>query len=807
MRGRASSNGASDRGSGAWRRRFMVIPLVLAAASAGVYFARLHAAPIFLNRDEVFFALDARAIAATGRDTYGRFLPLFFQMNDQRFGSPMWFQPLLMYGIALSLKVLPFSEQAIRVPMAIAGVLDVVLMYFIGALVFETEILAVVAAALVAMTPAHFIFSRVATDYQAPVPFILGWLLSLLLYCRSNNPRHLFVAGVILGIGTFSYIAAYALMPLYLLLTCALLFQKHEPLKRFWTLAAAYATPLACAVPFLLLHPSVVRDVAVRFQRIQPDPSAGLVNLRRFLDAPAIYAGIWNPRLLFIDGPERTMHTTWLAGVFLVALAALLLVGTVRAIRQPLSQRSLLLLGGLLLAPIPASLVGENEAIRRALAMVPFAVLLAVSGLEYLWTAEHGRARRIVFVVLWSIPIALAATYHDYLPHAQAFVRACSVPLLVVGLGVVLRDVTTGRTNPSVVQSASRPVGGSNNSLIGEWFERDGRLRSIVAAIVSIACVQVASLRVPHIADLIAAATVVLIAMAIVRGRLSMGRITTGIVLAVLSSEFLNVYVDYTARRLGPVPASLVLAGLRSIVAAAVLAAAATVAASVRRPNIGPPRDDAVGPILWLACLQLAYFFIDRFTNSSLRLVHSALVLIAGVGLAAALSKSSDRLRIARLSTAALTVVACLQFGYFVADYLNDFQVRGSGSLEGNIGLAFEAVVARAQHADVPAIQLARMTQGTDLGEEYWKVYLIKHHREDLLARTKTGPYQAFDAEVVRRLPAGSLVVARPSSENDRAIDGMVTAGELTKDLVKAPDGTPIFWVLQTADASRAHGQ
>jgi hypothetical protein len=458
----------------------------------------------------------------------------------------------------------------------------------------------------------------------------------------------------------------------------------------------------------------------------------------------------------------------------------MLLVGVARAIRRPLSQRSLLLVGGLLIAPIPASLVGETEAIRRALAMVPFAVLLAVSGLEYLWTAESSRARRTAFVVLWSIPIALAAMYHDYLPHAQAIVRACSIPLAVVGLGIVLRDVR---------------------------FERKGSFPSIVAALASIACVHVAYLRVPHTADFIAIATAVVIALATFRGRLSIGPITSAIVLALMSSEFLYVYVDFTASRVGLIPASLVLAAIRSICAIAVLAGAVVVATAMRRPNTGPPNDNAVAPIVWLVCVQLAYFFIDRFTISGLRLVHASAVLVAGVGLAAVLSKSSDRLRIARLSMAALAVVACLQFGYFFADYLADFQVRGSGSLEGNIGMAFDAVVSRAERADVPSIQLARMTQGTDLGEEYWKVYLIKRHREDLLARTTTGPYEAFDPDAVRRLPAGSLVVTRPSSENDRAIDKMVTAGELTRDLIKAPDGTPIFWLLQTAVAATVHSQ
>src|SRR5438034_10917863 len=123
----------------------------------------------------MFFGLTAHSLASTGRDTQGRFMPLYFQ-SQMRYGSEMWFQPILMYAAALSVKVSGLSEGTIRLPMALAGVVDVVLVYFIGRLLLRRELPAIAAAVLLALTPAHFIHSRVAMDFQPPLPFRLRWL-------------------------------------------------------------------------------------------------------------------------------------------------------------------------------------------------------------------------------------------------------------------------------------------------------------------------------------------------------------------------------------------------------------------------------------------------------------------------------------------------------------------------------------------------------------------------------------------------------------------------------------------------------
>src|SRR5262245_56626892 len=174
--------------SAASRRARILVPCAIAVVTAALYLPRLGEAPRYLVVDELYSALTAHSVAATGRDPHGAFLPLYFQMDLPRQGRPMWFQPFLMYAITLALTLRPFSEAAIRTPMAIAGVVNVVLMYLIGRQVFGGYLFPIAAAALLALTPAHFMYSRYAMDFQAPLPFILGWLLCLTAYLK--RPDH-----------------------------------------------------------------------------------------------------------------------------------------------------------------------------------------------------------------------------------------------------------------------------------------------------------------------------------------------------------------------------------------------------------------------------------------------------------------------------------------------------------------------------------------------------------------------------------------------------------------------------------------
>ena len=71
-------------------------------------------------------------------------------------------------------------------------------------------------------------------------------------------------------------------------------------------------------------------------------------------------------------------------------------------------------------------------------------------------------------------------------------------------------------------------------------------------------------------------------------------------------------------------------------------------------------------------------------------------------------------------------------------------------------------------------------------------MYLIKHHREDLLERTR---YFNADTLDVSGVPVGSLLLA---STQDAALEKLVASGELKRvALIPEPGDPPAFEILR----------
>jgi 4-amino-4-deoxy-L-arabinose transferase-like glycosyltransferase len=390
-------------GAAALPARVPAVVWALIGAVLLVYPARLQDAPIYLSPDEATIAVDAHALATTGRDVYGRFFPLYFQTQVTGESRMGWFTPAIFYFSALFLKVLPFSEFSVRLPTACIGLIDVALTWLIGRRVFKDERLAFVAAALLALTPAHFILSRYALDYIYPVPFVLAWLLCLLIFLERGSLNLLFAATACLGIGFYSYIASVVMMPLYFALTCLILYQTHATRRAYGAAAFGLLLPLVPLVLWLARHPGAFAETVQRYELYDATRLNPVQGLREFLSFPnidrlvSLYWTFFNPSFLFLSGDRAMMFSTRTIGVFLLPIAALLPCGLVRIAASGYSPVNLLIVVAFFTAPVAAVLGSEGAAIVRAAELLPFGALLAAFGVDYLWSAPSRiRFRRAV---------------------------------------------------------------------------------------------------------------------------------------------------------------------------------------------------------------------------------------------------------------------------------------------------------------------------------------------------------------------------------------------------------------------------
>jgi 4-amino-4-deoxy-L-arabinose transferase-like glycosyltransferase len=374
---------------------------VLAIVSLALYASYLGSSPGDLNHLERSMAGEAQAIASTGRDLEGRLLPLYFHISDT-----LWFQPVPVYFTALLFKLWPAPETGVRWPTAIVGTIDVVLMYLVARKLLRQEPLAIVAACLLMMMPAHFIHSRLAMDYLYPVPFVLGWLLSLLGYLEQPAPRRLVAATTLLGIGCYTHSSALILMPMYLIVTCAAVWLEGSRPTRYFVAAAGFVAPLLLLVPWFLTHPGTYLDTVGRWA-VHPAhvryPLEGLkaaANWGSLTVRAGLYWEFLGPALLFFGRDATALGSMPGTGMFLAPVALLIPIGVYQIVTSLPPPIGRVLLLATACTPIAAALLDERYAIGHELALLPLVITIAAFGVDCLFSTRRTGWRLLAISLL-----------------------------------------------------------------------------------------------------------------------------------------------------------------------------------------------------------------------------------------------------------------------------------------------------------------------------------------------------------------------------------------------------------------------
>jgi 4-amino-4-deoxy-L-arabinose transferase-like glycosyltransferase len=386
----------------------------LAVAVLLLYGTRLGESPIYLMHDESKFALQAQAIASTGHDLTGHFMPVYFTEAE----FPAGRDPIIVYATALGLKLLPLSEWSVRLPTAIVGVVDVVLMFLLTRTLFGGDWIAVCAALLLALTPGHFMRSRLVLSPVFALPFVLAWLWSLADFSERGGRRQLITACAWLGVGMYSYLACMVMMPVYLALTVWLVAR-----RRAWPFlpaaALGFTVPLVPMAAWYATHAERYSQIVDAYRLFNAGqrgtealPSLGLMDsIKLRLD---LCWSFFSPEFLFLSGHPSLIDSTRTAGVFSIALAVFIPVGAYVLARGRHGAIGLVMLIGLLVAPLATVISGHLE-MNRVLFVMPFGVLVAVYGFDAMRSASTPVWRWTAMALLATVPLQFAVFYRDYM--------------------------------------------------------------------------------------------------------------------------------------------------------------------------------------------------------------------------------------------------------------------------------------------------------------------------------------------------------------------------------------------------------
>lgn len=427
--------------------------VLIAAGVTLLYAHRLADVPAYLNLDEAHFGNHAYSLARTGRDLNGNVLPLFISLEDPLGDRPVlawgttWYHPVGFYLIAAVLAVATPSEESIRLPIALIGVVNVLLIFLVGRRWYGDWRAGLTAAGLLALMPAHFILSRIALDYLLPVPFVLAWLLVLSTLLRDPSPRAAVLAGLILGAGCFSYVSSWLLMPAYLAITAIALWRGVHRRDLVAPLCAGFLAPLSVLVLWVAWHPSMPFNLLAQYQAGESRQSILTAIATRgdvlgaVRAALSAYWSYFNPSFLFVSGGPSRLVSTGAIGVWALGMLPLLAMAVFNLWRTPLTMRDRIVITGLLLAPLPAALKGEPFAIQRAVTLLPFSALFAAGA------ARGGTGLSVVAmtITLIAVPWQFANFAGDYF---GAYRQRSAITI----------DPTSFRETAGVILAASPPA-------------------------------------------------------------------------------------------------------------------------------------------------------------------------------------------------------------------------------------------------------------------------------------------------------------------------------------------------------------
>ncbi|MCX6705080.1 MAG: glycosyltransferase family 39 protein, partial [Candidatus Woesebacteria bacterium] len=190
-------------------------PLIILAAillvSVCLRFYNLSGVPSGLHADEASQGYNAFSLFKTGRDMYGRILPILFR------ASGSYQTPIYTYLSIIPVNLLGNTIFSIRFISALSGVALVALTYFLLKLWGQKGL---IAATVIAISPWAVHFSRVAVEANLALTIFAS---SIIVFGLSlKKPKYLPLASLLLGISTHAYyserVIAVLFLPLFILL-------------------------------------------------------------------------------------------------------------------------------------------------------------------------------------------------------------------------------------------------------------------------------------------------------------------------------------------------------------------------------------------------------------------------------------------------------------------------------------------------------------------------------------------------------------------------------------------------------------
>jgi|SRR3972149_6626418 len=390
------------------RKSKYFVPLLLfiiVIVACVLRFWQLGNVPLSLDWDEVSWGYNAYSILETGKDEYGKKLPIVIQsLNDYK-------PALYMYLVVPLIYVFGLTNAVVRFPNALFGVFSVFITYFLVKELFERRDIAILSSFLLAVSPWAIQFSRFA--HEATTGLVFNLLMVLFFLKALKKPKFLVLSAFFTGVSIYTYQNEKLFVPLLGIVLLISFFKQFLKIPKKYIISS-FLLGFAIVLPmffYIITTPeSLTRAKGTSFlnnpggvlnQRFYPqrglddlkrgDLLGRVVDNRRVLYAKAIagnYLSHFDPNFLFVTGEKIGRHVPPGMGHLYLIEFPFFLIGLYFLIfgKFKKSVKKFILLW-IIITPIAASITWDVPNSGRTLNFLPsFQIVVAIGIVSfYLW--------------------------------------------------------------------------------------------------------------------------------------------------------------------------------------------------------------------------------------------------------------------------------------------------------------------------------------------------------------------------------------------------------------------------------------
>jgi 4-amino-4-deoxy-L-arabinose transferase-like glycosyltransferase len=393
--------------------------LLILALLVGIFLRlwKLGSTPPQMTTDEVALGYNAYSILKTGKDEYGKVLPLIFKSYGD-------FKPgLYIYFTVPSVALLGLNEFATRLPSAVSGIFSILLVFLIVKKLFSDKRLALISAFIAAINPWLIFFSRGAWEANLSLALTLAGIYFFLLFLE--KPKYLILSALFFGLTFLTYQGA-KLSSALVLFSLVVAFYKKEWFKEKKYSILSLLIGLIISLPVILsLFQGKTGRLAVFSVFSYPRPkeyieaqlnqgNEKIGSLTYYLFHSETYnflRGImgryfnnFSGKFLFFEGDYMNQrHSSPYQGQMLLAEIIILILGLSTIVKNENKKSKVFIFLWLILAPLSAALSRDQiSAVRTINFAIPL-IIISAYGLNHLlnWKGKYIKLLICIFALFY----------------------------------------------------------------------------------------------------------------------------------------------------------------------------------------------------------------------------------------------------------------------------------------------------------------------------------------------------------------------------------------------------------------------